>query len=75
VLEVKMRDGTPHRRNVRAVYGSPEAPLPIAALVEKFVDCGRQAQRAQPENKLRRVASTILALEQESNLRSVLSRL
>jgi 2-methylcitrate dehydratase PrpD len=75
VLEVKMRDGTLYRRNVRAVYGSPAAPLSVETLVEKFVDCGLQAQRAQSESKLRRLASTILTLEREPSLRTLLSQL
>ena len=75
VLEVRMRDGTLHRRNVRAVYGSPDAPMPLDALVGKFVDCGRRAARPRTANELSRLARSILAIDQERNVRGLLARL
>jgi 2-methylcitrate dehydratase PrpD len=75
VLEIKMRDGTVHRRSVHAVYGSPAAPLPIATLVTKFVDCGSRALKARSASQLRRLAANLLAIEHTENVRSVLSQL
>jgi len=75
VLEVRMRDGTVHRRSVRAVYGSPAAPLPIEALIAKFVDCGSHAMRARSTAELHRIAASVLSIEQTDNVRSLLSQL
>jgi 2-methylcitrate dehydratase PrpD len=75
VLEVRMRDGTVHRRSVRAVYGSPAAPLPIEALIAKFVDCGTHAMQARSAAELRRIAASVLSIEQTDNVRSLLSQL
>jgi 2-methylcitrate dehydratase PrpD len=75
VLEVRMRDGTVHRRSVRAVYGSTAAPLPIEALIAKFVDCGSHAMRARSTAELHRIAASVLSIEQTDNVRSLLSQL
>ncbi|HEY8540561.1 MAG TPA: MmgE/PrpD family protein [Steroidobacteraceae bacterium] len=63
VLEIELRDGTVHRRRVRAAYGSPAAPMPDEALVEKFLDCGGRAMRPAPMRTLQRIADEILHLE------------
>lgn len=75
VIEVTLRDGTVRRRAVAAVYGSPAAPLPLEALQKKFIDCGLQARRALTATQLQQVAKSILALDQASNVRSLLSQL
>jgi 2-methylcitrate dehydratase PrpD len=75
VLEVRMRDGTLYRRSVRAVYGSPEAPLPIETLIAKFIDCGSHAPRPLSAPDLRRTAMTILSLQKTRNVRTVVSQL
>jgi 2-methylcitrate dehydratase PrpD len=74
VLEVTLKDGTAHRGNVRAVYGSPAAPLPIDSLIAKFVDCGGHAARTIPAAELKRLAGSLLSIEQERNVRALLSR-
>jgi 2-methylcitrate dehydratase PrpD len=75
VLEVELRDGTTLRHSVRAVYGSPAAPLPIDALVAKFVDCGGRALRPRSANRLQQVAAELLALDRVASVRKVIARL
>jgi hypothetical protein len=75
VLEVRMRDSSIHRRRVRALLGSPAAPLSVDALVTKFVDCGSRALRPRSTEELRDIAARLLGLEKEQNLRAVVGRL
>ena len=75
VLEVALRDGTIVKRTVRAVYGSPAAPLPIEALVDKFVDCGGRALKARSAPELRKIATDVLALDRVRNVRELVARL
>jgi 2-methylcitrate dehydratase PrpD len=75
VLEVKMHDGKIYRGNVRAVLGSPAAPLPIETLIAKFIDCGSHALQARSASQLRQVADTLLTIDQIPNVRTLLSRL
>lgn len=74
VLEIAMRDGTVHRRSVRAVYGSPDAPLADDVLIEKFVDCGSRALRPLGKADLQRIAMQILAIDEERNVRSLIAK-
>jgi 2-methylcitrate dehydratase PrpD len=75
VLELEMRDGTIHRCVVPALYGSPAAPLPVEALLTKFVDCGGHALRPRKAAELRRIADSVLKLDQLPNVRTLLARL
>jgi 2-methylcitrate dehydratase PrpD len=75
VLEVTMRDGSVYRGAVRALYGSPAAPLSVEALVTKFVDCGGHALKPRNPNQLRRIANDILMINQVANVRALLARL
>jgi 2-methylcitrate dehydratase PrpD len=75
VLEITMRDGTQHRRKIAAVYGSPAAPMPTEALIEKFVDCGSRAMQPLSRSELQKVAAEILRIDKMANVRSLLARL
>jgi hypothetical protein len=75
VLEVRMRDGSVHHGAVRALYGSPAAPLSLEALVTKFVDCGGHALRPRMAAQLRQLADNLLAIDQVTNVRALLARL
>ena len=75
VLEVRMRDDTTHHRSVRALIGSPAAPLAVDALVSKFTDCGGRALRPRSPSELRGIAMQLLALDQQRSARTVLGRL
>lgn len=75
VLEIKMRDGTVHRHQVTAPYGSPAAPLSDEALIAKFVDCGLRAARPRAAHTLHRIAQEIMQLDALSRVASVLARL
>jgi 2-methylcitrate dehydratase PrpD len=75
VLEVKLRNGTVHRHAVRAVYGSPAAPLPLETLTTKFIDCGQHALRPRTEKELKEAATALLALDAAPTVRSILAKL
>ncbi len=75
VLEIKMRDGTMHRRQVTAAYGSPAAPMSDEALVTKFIDCGLRATRARSSQALQRIADEIMHLDTLPRVSSVLAKL
>jgi len=75
VLEIRMRDGQVHRRAVRAVLGSPSAPLSIDALIAKFVDCGQQALRPHSKEKLQQLAGEILSIDGKQSVRPLIASL
>jgi 2-methylcitrate dehydratase PrpD len=75
VLEIQLRNGTTHRRNVRAVYGSPAAPMSDEALIKKFVDCGTRAAKPHSAQALQDIAASILSLEAERNVRALIAKL
>lgn len=75
VLDLTLRNGNVLRRTVRAVYGSPAAPLSTALLIDKFVDCGTHAQRARSSDSLRRMAAQLLSLEQVADAGNLILRL
>jgi 2-methylcitrate dehydratase PrpD len=75
VLEIQLRNGTTHRRTVRAVYGSPAAPMSDEALIKKFVDCGTRAAKPLSAQALQDIAASILSLEAERNVRALIAKL
>lgn len=75
VLEIKLRDGSMIHRRVQAAYGSPAAPMSDTALVAKFIDCGRRAQRPASASTLQRIADEILNLETTARIAKVLEPL
>lgn len=75
LLQVRMRDGSTRAWNIGALYGSPENPMDEAALVEKFIDCGRAAMRPRSRPQLAAIAQRILAVEQEGDVAPLLRQL
>ena len=74
-IDVTLRDGSMRRWEAGALYGSPENPLSEAALVAKFMDCGRAAQRPVAATALQDISRRLLALEQVPDMRDLLRQL
>jgi hypothetical protein len=72
---VTLRDGSMRRWEAGALYGSPENPMSEAALVAKFMDCGRAARRPVAATVLQDISRRLLALEQVTDMRELLREL
>jgi len=62
-LEVRMADGTVHRREILNAFGHPTNPIGLETLVAKFKDCGRRAAKPYSDAALDRLAERILSIE------------
>lgn len=62
-LEIETLDGRKLAKHLDRPYGHPERPLDDAALVRKFLHCGRHAANHRGEATLQRVCDVVLALE------------
>ena len=75
LLEVQLRGGRRVGWRIDALYGSPENPMSEAALVAKFIDCGKVAMRPVDGATLRQVAQDVLAIERVPEMRALLLNL
>ena len=75
LIRVHLRDGSVKDWHIDALYGSPGRPMSEAALVEKFIDCGRAALKPRSGQQLAKRAQQILALHDVSDMRPLLRSL
>jgi 2-methylcitrate dehydratase PrpD len=75
LIEVRLRDGSVKLWNIAALYGSPANPMSEAVLVDKFIDCGKAAQRPLAAARLATLAQQILHLEHVNDMHPLLRAL
>ncbi|HVU93285.1 MAG TPA: MmgE/PrpD family protein [Jatrophihabitans sp.] len=73
--ELRTRSGRTLADEVVSPLGSPAAPLPRTALVDKFVACAAEAATPVPPERARAMADALLSLRHRSGLRGVLGDL
>jgi 2-methylcitrate dehydratase PrpD len=74
IVEMRTADIQVSKR-VDSPLGSPEHPMSDDQLLQKFLDCASHAVNRTPHNRLREVVERIGALEEESDVRRLLSLL
>ena len=72
-VTVSLHDGRAATIEVSKPLGSPENPLNIAKMQDKFVDCARNAVHPLPEDAVAQVMKNILDLERIKDVKVLLA--
>jgi 2-methylcitrate dehydratase PrpD len=71
VVEIKTKDGKAYSKRVDNPYGSPENPMSMDAICEKFRDCASHAARPMRKDNMEKVIQLVSRLETVSDVRQV----
>jgi 2-methylcitrate dehydratase PrpD len=71
-LEIRLKGGASHKREVAHALGHPANPIGRPALLVKFKDCARRAARPLSDAAIDRLARTILELESADDVGAAL---
>lgn len=74
IVEVTLDDGTIHRAEVPVALGHPDRPIPLSAMIEKFVACAGAAATPYAPEPARSLADALLALDGSTHLAALLRR-
>ncbi len=75
IVEIKTKHGRVYSKRVDNPYGSPENPMSMDAIVEKFRDCASHAARPVNKDRVEKLIQLISKLESVSDVRQVVGLL
>jgi 2-methylcitrate dehydratase PrpD len=71
IVEIKTKDGKVYSKRVDNPYGSPENPMSMDAICEKFRDCASHAARPMRKDDVEKIIQLVSRLETVSDVKQV----
>jgi 2-methylcitrate dehydratase PrpD len=71
IVEIKTKDGKVYSKRVDNPYGSPENPMSMDAICEKFRDCASHAARPMSKDDVEKIIQLVSRLETVSDVKQV----
>jgi 2-methylcitrate dehydratase PrpD len=72
IVEIKTKDGKAYSKRVDNPYGSPENPMGMDAISEKFRDCAAHAARPLKKDHVEKIIQLVSQLETVRDVRQVI---
>ena len=72
LMEIRMKDGTVHKKLVEFPKGTLQNPLTKEELIEKFKDCVSYGARGLPEENIEKILSVVFGLERVDDVRTLI---
>jgi len=71
IVEIKTKDGKAYSKRVDNPYGSPENPMSMDAICEKFRDCAAHSARPLKKDRVEKIIQFVSRLETLSDVNQV----
>jgi 2-methylcitrate dehydratase PrpD len=72
IVEIKTKNGKIYSKRVDYPYGSPECPMDMDAIAEKFRDCASNAIKPVKKDKIEKLIQLIYNLETVRDVKQVI---